>query len=121
MKWEHFENLVLEAVNALPEEFKERLENIDLVVEHVASVEQLREAGLGEGDELLGLYEGVPLTERGAHYGLVLPDKISIFKRPIERSCRSDEEIRDLVASVVKHEIAHFFGIGDEWLEEMGR
>ena len=121
METEHFENLVLEALDALPEEFKERLENVDVVVDDVASSHQLKEAGLRHGYELLGLYEGVPLTERGAHYGLVLPDKISIFKRPIERSCRSDEEIKELVTSVVKHEIAHFFGISDGRLEELGR
>jgi len=121
MEQQHFERLVIEALDSLPRQFKERLENVELVVESEPGPTQLLEAGLEEGADLLGLYEGVPLTERGAHYGLVLPDKISIFKRPIEDSCRNDEEIRSLVSRVVRHEIAHFFGLDDQRLEELGR
>ena len=73
------------------------------------------------GDTLYGLYEGVPLTRRTTNYGLVLPDKISIYKKPIESSCRSNEEIKRKVREVVQHEIAHYFGFSDEQLDEMGR
>jgi len=72
------------------------------------------------GETLLGLYEGVPLTERTTHYGLVLPDKITIFQQPIEDMCASEDELRAEVAHTVVHEFAHFFGISDERLHELG-
>lgn len=121
MERKHFERLVAEALQALPREFQERLDNIEVVVEDEPTVEQLAEAGLESGDSLLGLYEGVPLTERGANYDLVLPDKISIFQRPIEEAYRSDGEIKAEVQRVVQHEIAHHFGLDDERLNELGR
>ena len=110
-----------EALQALPQEFQEQLDNIDVVVEGEPTIEQLVDAGLESGDNLLGLYEGVPLTERGANYGLVLPDKISIFQGPIEEAYRSDREIKAEVQRVVQHEIAHHFGLDDERLNELGR
>ena len=121
MERKHFERLVAEALQALPQEFQERLDNIEVVVEDEPTVEQLAEAGLESGDSLLGLYEGVPLTERGANYGLVLPDKLSIFQRPIEEAYRSDKEIKSEVQRVVQHEIAHHFGLDDERLDELGK
>ena len=121
MERKHFERLVAQALHTLPQEFQERLDNIEVVVEDEPTVEQLAEDGLKSGYSLLGLYEGVPLTERGANYGLVLPDKISIFQRPIEKACRSDAEIKAEVQSVVQHEIAHHFGLDDERLDELGK
>ena len=121
MERNHFEHLVAEALANLPDEFKERLENIDVVVEDKPTREKLFEVGLKPGDILYGLYEGVPLTKRTTNYGLVLPDKISIYKIPIENSCRSDTEIKKKVREVVEHEIAHFFGFSDEQLDKMGR
>ncbi len=94
MERNHFEHLVTEALSGLPNEFRQRLENIDVVVEDKPTREKLTEVGLRPGDTLYGLYEGVPLTKRTTSYGLVLPDKISIYKIPIENSCRSDEEIK---------------------------
>jgi len=76
--------------------------------------------GLGPGQTLFGLYEGVPLTERSSHYGMVLPDKITIFRQPIEAYCRSEEEIRQMVRRTVLHELAHHFGIPDQRLRELG-
>ena len=119
MDRERFEWLVTRAVQALPEEFVARLENIDVVVEDWPTVEQLARAGLRHGQTLLGLYEGVPLTKRGRHYGLVPPDKITIFRKPIEAKCRYDAEITAEIQRVVKHEIAHHFGIGDARLEQI--
>lgn len=121
MERDHFEQLVADALHSLPDEFQERLENIDVVVEDKPTREKLAEVGLRPGDTLYGLYEGVPLTRRTTSYGLVLPDKISIYKKPIESSCRSDEEIKRKVREVVQHEIAHYFGFSDEQLDEMGR
>lgn len=116
-----FEKLVAQAVEALPVEFQERLENVDVVVEDFPSPSQIRQAGLGHGYTLLGLYEGVPLTLRTSHYGLVPPDKITIFQKTIEAKCRSasEMEIKSEIQKVVRHEIAHHFGIGDARLKEI--
>lgn len=77
-------------------------------------------AGIGPGRLLLGLYHGVPLTHRGENYNLVPPDKISIYQEPIEAICATDEEVRDQVRKTVLHELAHYFGIDDDRLEELG-
>lgn len=119
MNRERFERLVARAVEALPEEFITRLENIDVVVEDYPTQSQLTSVGLGRGQTLLGLYEGVPLTRRGAHYGLVPPDKITIFRKPIEAKCRYGGEIAAEIQRVLQHEIAHHFGIGDARLEQI--
>ena len=121
MDRERFEWLVSRAIEALPDEFISRLENVDVVVEDYPSQSQLASVGLRRGQTLLGLYEGVPQTRRGAHYGLVPPDKITIFWKPIEVKCRYNAEITDEIQRVVKHEIAHHFGIGDARLEQIER
>ena len=119
MDRERFEWLVARAVESLPEEFRTRLENIDVVVEDWPTHSQLVEAGLKDGRTLLGLYQGVPLTRRGEHYGLVPPDKITIFQKPIEAKCRDDATITAEIGKVVRHEIAHHFGIGDARLRQL--
>jgi predicted Zn-dependent protease with MMP-like domain len=121
MDRERFEWLVAKAVDNLPEEFRARLENIDVVVEDWPTHRQLAEAGLKDGYTLLGLYQGVPLTRRGEHYGLVPPDKITIFQKPIEAECRDDAQITAEIQKVVRHEIAHHFGIGDGRLRQLER
>jgi predicted Zn-dependent protease with MMP-like domain len=121
METDRFEQLVARAIEDLPEEFRERLENVDIVVADEPSRAQRRTSHLGPRDTLLGLYEGVPLTERTHNYGLVMPDKITIFQRPIEAICRSDAQIISQVKRVVRHEIAHHFGISDDRLREIGR
>jgi predicted Zn-dependent protease with MMP-like domain len=121
MDTEKFENLVMRAVENLPEEFRERLDNIDIVVADKPTRHQLTKTERQHGDTLLGLYEGVPLTERTQGYGFVVPDIITIFQRPIEEMCRSDSEIIGEVRKVVLHEIAHHFGISDERLRELGQ
>ena len=119
MDRERFEALVARAVDSLPEEFRSRLDNIDVVVEDWPTRKQLAEAGLRRAETLLGLYEGVPLTNRSSSYGLVPPDKITIFQKPIEAKCRDDNEVTDEIQEVVRHEIAHHFGIGDARLREI--
>ncbi|MBA7619966.1 hypothetical protein ES703_27308 [subsurface metagenome] len=121
MERERFERLVERAVASLPEEFHARLENIDVVVEDWPSHHDLAKLGLRHRHALLGLYQGVPLTKRGGHYGLVPPDKITIFQRPIEAKCRDDTKITAEIGRVVRHEIAHHFGIGDGRLRELER
>ncbi len=118
---ERFEELVVQAVDELPEEFLDELHNLDVVVEDFPTKDQLGSSGLRGGYDLLGLYEGVPRTRRGRGYGLVLPDKITVFQRPIEARCRSEAEVQREVTSVVRHEIAHHFGISDARLSEIER
>ena len=116
-----FEWLVARVVDSLPEEFRTRLENIDVVVEDWPTQYQLAKVGLRYRQTLLGLYQGVPLTKRGGHYGLVPPDKVTIFQKPIEAKCRDDARIMAEIQSVVRHEIAHHFGIGDARLRQLER
>ena len=107
---ERFEELVLEAVEALPEPFRDRLVNVDIEVRDWPSPEELQSAQVPAGRMLLGLYRGIPYTWRG-RYQVALPDRIFIYQRPIERLCRSDDEVREGVKRVIKHEIAHHFGL----------
>jgi len=115
-----FEELVAEALAELPPEIQEWLDNVAVVVEDRPSLALLREMGVPPGQTLFGLYQGVPLTERTTGYNLVPPDKITIFREPIEAYSRSPEEVRELVKHVVVHELAHHFGIDDERLWELG-
>jgi len=119
MDRERFEWLVARAIETLPDEFSSRLENVDVVVEDYPTKGQLVSVGLRRGQTLLGLYEGVPLTKRSSHYGLVPPDKITIFQKPIEAKGRYNARITTEIQRVVKHEIAHHFGIGDARLEQL--
>ena len=119
MEREKFEILVGRAIESLPEEFQRRLENVDVVVEEWPTAAQMKRAGTKSPGRLLGLYQGVPRTRRGRGYGLVLPDKISIFQRPIEAHCRFDHEIEARVGEVVRHEIAHHLGLDDETLRKI--
>ena len=121
MDSERFERLVAKAIESLPEEFRERLDNIDIVVADEPTLKQLSRAERKRGETLLGLYEGVPLPERSQGYGFVVPDMITVFQRPIEAMCQNDTEIIAEVQRVVLHEIAHHFGISDDRLRELGR
>ena len=115
-----FEEIVTAAVSELPDEFIAKLENVDVVVQDWPTTDQLRRARLRRGYMLLGLYEGVPRTVRGQSYGMVPPDKITIFQRPIEEKCKQGNiEIATEIGKVVRHEIAHHFGISDARLEQI--
>ena len=117
MERAEFEDLVANAVGDLPGEFLSQLENIDVVVQDSPTRRQL--ADVGPGMTLLGLYEGIPHTERTRAYSMALPDKIIIFQKPIESRCRSKKEIAEEVQSVVRHEIAHHFGFDDDSLRRI--
>ena len=121
MRRERFLALVAQAVEELPPEFAERLENIDLVVEDWPTPRQLARTGVRGRFSLLGLYEGVPHTRRGQGYALVPPDKITIFRKPIQARCRSEAEVAEEVRRVVLHEIAHHFGLSEERLRLIER
>jgi predicted Zn-dependent protease with MMP-like domain len=119
MQIEEFRTLVERAIENLPLEFQRKLENVDVVVEEWPTPGQLRQAKHIHPTQLLGLYQGVPQTRRGRGYGLVLPDKISIFQKPIEAQCRFAYEIEAKIAEVVRHEIAHHFGLDEETLRKI--
>jgi predicted Zn-dependent protease with MMP-like domain len=119
MERQKFEELVIRAIKDLPSEFQQKLENVDVVVEDWPSSRQLGRLGVRHGYQLLGLYEGVPQTNRGQNYSLVLPDKITIFQKPIEERYSSDREVEVEIGEVIRHEIAHHFGIGDETLRRI--
>lgn len=111
-----FEKIVDEAIGALPDEFKKALDNVSVVVE------EWPKSRIARGIFLLGLYHGVPKTIWGRWQGLLVPDKITIYKGPIEYLGRGDrDKIRQLVIETVKHEIAHHFGISDRRLDELKR
>ena len=121
METQKFEELVARAVESLPEELRERLENIDIIVADEPTRAQLSHSGLRRNETLLGLYEGVPLTGRTAGYTYYLPDKITIFQKPIEAACKNESQITSKIQQVVRHEIAHHFGIDDDRLKELRR
>ena len=115
-----FRRLVAEALENLPAEFLEMMNNIEVVVEGLPTPEQEASAG-GDPEEglLMGLYEGIPLTERTSSYGGVLPDRITLFQENIEAVCEGPGEIVEEVRKTVLHEIAHHFGIDDDRLLEL--
>lgn len=119
---ERFEELVQEALDSIPDELWAAIDNLVVTVEDWPTRSQLESTGVRPGHTLFGLYEGVPLTGRSRHYGLVPPDKITIFRGPILRAYpRGDEDaIRAQVRRTVLHEVAHHFGIDDDRLHEIG-
>lgn len=116
---EQFEEMVAKAFEELPQEFLDMLDNVDIVVEDYPTPEQIEQAELEHAGELLGLYEGIPQTERTTYYGMVLPDKITLFRKPIEARCRNADEVYAEVRKTLRHEIAHHFGISDARLKEL--
>jgi predicted Zn-dependent protease with MMP-like domain len=117
---EAFEELVASALEMLPEPFRSRLDNVQVIVSDEPSPEELASARVGPGHTLLGLYQGIPQTQRNAGYTFVLPDKITIYRGPLLRASRDADDVRARVREVVVHEIAHHFGISDERLDELG-
>jgi predicted Zn-dependent protease with MMP-like domain len=113
-----FEILVQNSLRKLPRRFKKKLANISVEVEDLPSRELLSDLGIRSGS-LLGLYQGVPLTKRGWNYGNMLPDRIVIYQRTIERVATSPEEIETIVLDTVIHEIGHYFGFTDRELREI--
>ena len=117
---EEFNQLVIQALDTLPDFFKEQLNNVDVVVVDWPTLAEMRSIGVTNRNHLLGLYQGVPLTKRTTGYNMTLPDKISIFRMPIERICHTPQTVIKQVRRTVLHELAHHFGISDERLRELG-
>lgn len=118
-----FETLVARGVDAIPERFLDRLENVALLIADVPDEDQRAEMHLRGEDDLLGLYEGVPLSERGSEYGgLVLPDRITVFKHAtLAEHEETGIPVEDIVRDTVWHEIAHYFGLTESDVEKRER
>lgn len=117
-----FERMVAEEFAKIPSGIREKLENVDFVLEDEATPGQRSSHGMRRGDELLGLYEGIPLSERKTGYFGVLPDKISLFKGPLERSSERDaEDVRKMVYDTLLHEIGHHFGFCEKDVRSLER
>lgn len=117
MSREEFEKLAHEGFLLIPEKFRAKIKNVALLTEDEPSEEQRRQEGLGEEETLLGLYQGIPNTERGDTYGMgpTLPDTITLFQLPIEEAAHEDgEDIRTVIAETIWHEYAHYFGMDEE-------
>ena len=115
-----FEQLVNRAYDELPDAFKEKLDNIEIFIEDAPDMDTAKKLGLGTHGRLLGLYQGVPLKNRTHYYGMDLPDKITLFKANIERTCQERGlDIYSKVKHVLEHEIAHHFGISDGRLRDL--
>lgn len=106
---ERFEELVVEALDAIPEGLARRMENVAVTI-----------VDRGADPDLLGLYDGIPLTERDDYGGMVMPDRISIYRLPIVEMCATEDEVVEQVRITVIHEVAHHFGIEDDRLDELG-
>lgn len=116
---ETFEDMVMEAVDELPEAFREEIDNLYFRVEDYARPDDFGRLGTPAGSTLLGVYRGVPLTHRGRGYNMILPDEIVVFRGPLQRLARSKDDLYERVRHVVRHEVAHYFGISDERLREI--
>ncbi len=106
-----FEELINSALDSLPNKYIKRINNVAIITADSPSAQQRAKLHLHNGQTLFGLYEGIPLTHRGAGYNLVLPDIITIFKLPIERSVNSLDELSEAIKHTLWHEIAHYFGL----------
>ena len=118
---DRFRQLVTEAIALIPKRFRREMRNIAVVVEDEPSLDLLEEMEIEPPDSLYGLYQGTPLPERTWGYGNTLPDRITIYRRPIEEDCDNDEdEMRAMIGETLIHEVGHYFGMSDERLHELG-
>ena len=114
-----FERLVIDALDRLPDDVLRMLDNVEVVIDDWPTEAQLNRDG-SDPEMLFGLYEGIPLTERGNGYSMVLPDKITIFRHPLERAFPSRHELMRQVRITVVHELGHHLGMDEIRLEELG-
>jgi len=121
MKYAVYERLVQETVDNLPDHLRNRIENLAIVIEDRPTRQQLHDAGIEPPATLFGLYQGIPNTVRGSWYGNVLPDKITIFRKPLEAYSPNYDILVRNVRETVLHEIGHYFGLSDAQLHEIER
>lgn len=121
MTHREFEQLVQDILDKFPKRFSDKFSNLEFVIEDEPDINIINKFGLSGKGRLLGLYQGVPLKNRSVYYGMVLPDKITLFKQNIERICKAQKiNLRDEVKHVIQHEIAHHFGFSDDDLKKEG-
>ena len=116
---EQFDKLISRAIDELPEQYIRNLDNVAITYAEEPTIEQLQKQGVREGQLLLGLYEGVPLTARGAGYNLVLPDKITIFKQPILKLSSDENDFYRRIKHTLWHEIAHHYGLDHIHIDQL--
>jgi len=117
MKRELFERLVADALTTIPRRFRAAMANLAIVVEDEPSPEQLGEMEIEPPDTLLGLYQGIPLTERRWDYGNALPDRILLFQGPLERESDDEDDLVVAIGETLIHEVGHYFGLSEEEIE----
>lgn len=115
-----FEEIVEKAVKDFPLRLRKAVRNLEIIVEDEPSADLLSELGHDPKQPLLGLYVGVPLPERSLGEEPYLPDQILIFRKPLERMCRNTKELREQIRITIVHELAHYFGFDEDYLEELG-
>jgi predicted Zn-dependent protease with MMP-like domain len=117
-----FEELVEKAYDRIPQEYRDKIDNVVITVEDYPTRDDLGKLEIRGKGLLLGLYRGTPLPQRSIWQGARIPDEIVLFQKDIEKVCRNEKEIEDRVDEVLKHEIAHYFGLSDDQIYElMGR
>jgi len=116
---ERFRQLVDEALQTIPVRFRDAMQNIAIVIEDEPSDEQLEEVEIEPPDTLLGLYQGIPLTERQWAHGNTLPDKITLFQGPIEDASEDEDDLVVAIGETLIHEVGHYFGLSEEEIEEI--
>src|SRR3989344_6013815 len=125
MSKKEFEQIVADVgLSAVPKKFRHKIKNVAFIVEDRPSNTIRLEEGLQEGETLLGLYQGIPATERGDHYGIgmVLPDTITLYRKPIEEKGSGDKEsIKKIIVETIWHEVAHHFGLDHDTIESRER
>ena len=119
MTRERFEKLVVEAMALIPKRFRLEMKNIAVVVEDEPSAELLVEMEIEPPDSLYGLYQGTPLPERTWGYGNTLPDRVTLFRKPIEEDSEDEDEVRAVIGETLIHEVGHYFGLSEEEIEEI--
>lgn len=119
MTREEFERLVVEAITLIPKRFRREMKNLALVVEDEPSAELLQDMQIDPPDSLYGLYQGTPLPERDWGFGNVLPDRITLFQRPIEDDSEDEDDVRAVIGETLIHEVGHYFGLSEEEIEEI--
>ena len=119
MTREKFEQLVADAITLIPTRFRREMRNIAIVVEDEPSAELLEEMEIEPPDSLYGLYQGTALTERTSGYGNTLPDRVTLFKTPIEEDCDDEDDVRAVIGETLIHEVGHYFGLSEEEIEEI--
>lgn len=116
---EHFSQLISRALDELPERYIRGLDNVAITYEDEPTPEQRMKLKLRGDQTLFGLYEGIPLTKRGAGYNLVLPDKITLFKLPLMHASHDEESFYGHIKHTLWHEIAHFYGLDHDKIHEI--